>query len=130
MMSRRPAGLLASALLSAVVACAASDGDGDGSSTGMGAGGPTVCEQGDCSSCMNGECADEVCAEPIGVCAIHPECLSLNDCWGQCSSQDASCFEDCEGLHPTGVDHLYGVYTCLICQACHGDCDGPSRCGG
>jgi hypothetical protein len=39
-----------------------------------------------------------------------------------------ACLENCNAVHPSGLDDLANLYNCLSCSACYDACDGASSC--
>jgi hypothetical protein len=102
-------------------------GSGTGSGTGTDGGTPTgVCDVGHCGTCLTSHCVVEFCLAEYDTCNANPECFALYECRIDCSIEDTACYDQCEADHPGGVDDLYTLYACILCQACYLDCDGAS----
>lgn len=65
------------------------------------------------------------CAAAVDACVNNQDCLDINDCFGNCSTD--ACYQDCINAHPTGWN-LYSAFIDCACNACAVECE--QECGG
>ena len=90
---------------------------------------PQTCDESsaDCTACQmcaggaGGPCNDEL----IECFQNNPDCVSLNECYGNCS--DDVCTDDCKAQFPGGISDQKAAYVCLLCNNCAVTCDEPSN---
>jgi hypothetical protein len=88
--------------------------------------GPSCDMEADCTACQT--CAfDADCSTEASNCGSEPECLSLNDCLGDCAPDDDACVQACNDANPNGVDPLGALVDCIYCDACFVTCDGAGN---
>ena len=106
------------------VASSTTTGQGSVTSGGPSTGSGGTCDaSGDCGSC--GNCAvNGQCAAAANSCTSNQSCLGLLDCLNTC--QDQACADACVNGNPGGMQLYLAVTTCVLCDACPIDCDGPS----
>ena len=87
--------------------------------------GPMSCDgQGDCNACLS--CGiGSVCADLWNKCQTFQPCNQLLGCLNGC--MDTQCNQKCAQAFPDGVDLYNQMASCLICDACYGDCDGATQ---
>jgi hypothetical protein len=106
------------------VASSTTSGQGSVTSGGPSTGSGGTCDaSGDCGTC--GNCAVvSLCAAAADGCTSNQSCLGLLDCLNTCADQ--ACADACVNGNPSGLQLYMAVTTCVLCDACPVDCDGPS----
>lgn len=105
-----------------------------GTSTGTTTGTVTaVCDTGDCSTCVNSQCATDECADLQATCDGDSLCVALDGCYADCFATDdcedvssvacEACQDNCEaGVATESIDAWWAMYGCWLCTACPVDC--------
>ncbi|MBM4357033.1 MAG: hypothetical protein FJ096_02885 [Deltaproteobacteria bacterium] len=93
-------------------------------------GGPLPgCQEDNCVSCRNSECAKLLCTAEIIACDDNPDCVGLTQCLAKCGG-DLECPDVCFATHKAGLGDYSAKSTCLFCHpdGCRALCDVNMTC--
>jgi hypothetical protein len=82
----------------------------------------TPCSQSDgcqaCTACAIGG----NCASLYMTCEADPECMAIDDCFGNCTPGDTTCQSNCYTIDPNGASEYMAVTNCVDCEQCNTAC--------